>query len=193
MPPVFRPRLTRREPRFPTIGAVLEESHRIRQSSEFIELRPSHVFTVRHHPYRDGRRSNELVDYEEDIEEIDGVLVYGIQSSFLIPDWIFDEAANNDVSFAQSTPEPGPRPESKTLRAENVPSQRGQVVKIVLDKASFSDPAVNLASLKYSTQLFLHRTSLLVTTAAQYTPFSKVPIRSLLNIEILNILDFASW
>ncbi|KAF8832139.1 hypothetical protein HHX47_DHR1001244 [Lentinula edodes] len=136
MPPVFRPRLTRREPRFPTIGAVLEESHRIRQSSEFIELRPSHVFTSSTMlKIPAPQRSNELVDYEEDIEEIDGVLVYGIQSSFLIPDWIFDEAANNDVSFAQSTPEPGPRPESKTLRAENVPSQRGQVVKIVLDKA----------------------------------------------------------
>ncbi|KAJ4484962.1 hypothetical protein C8J55DRAFT_559123 [Lentinula edodes] len=136
MPPVFRPRLTRREPRFPTIGTVLEESHRIRQSSEFIELRPSHVFTSSTMlKIPAPQRSNELVDYEEDIEEIDGVLVYGIQSSFLIPDWIFDEAANNNVTFAQSTPEPGPRPESKTLRAENVPSQRGHVVKIVMDKA----------------------------------------------------------
>ncbi|KAJ4472661.1 hypothetical protein C8R41DRAFT_924323 [Lentinula lateritia] len=139
MPPVFRPRLSRREPRFPTIGAVLEDSHRIRQSSGFIELRPSHVFTSSTMlKIPAPQRSNELVDYEEeDIEEIDGVLVYGIQSSFLIPDWIFDETANNNsVTFAQSTSEPGPSPESKTLQAENVPSsQRGHVVKIVMDKA----------------------------------------------------------
>jgi len=123
MSPVFRPRISGcgrpKEHHFPSIRGVLEEGHR--PSRSFVDFRPSRVFTVRHHPYpaHDRRHSNDPDD------EGDSQLNYGINSSFLIPDWVFDVHNNSSVFEQDSGLEP-PRA---------VPQIRHSFLKTLITKA----------------------------------------------------------
>ncbi|KAF5388465.1 hypothetical protein D9757_004621 [Collybiopsis confluens] len=135
MSPAFRPlKLTRPvEMHFPSIRTILEEEDR---ASHYSVFRPSNVFTVRrHHPYWSARsRATDDDDGSEDEDE--DRLVFGIDSSFLIPDWIFEEAVtNNDVVFA---PQQGQELEELEPKPLHIPPKESPMKTAVTKTLSFA-------------------------------------------------------